>query len=248
MAKKLSAEQYLVKFEDHRELQNLAARYVVGFLFKKEEELYEKYWSKREDVCLGFNDGWYVGPDALQGYYNALVEKTKLVAKLVKQKFPEKLGDKTDEELYGTGTFGMKPIDTGVIAVAEDRQTAKGIWFIRGNHSELTTRGPVAYWNWGWLAVDFIMEHDEWKLWHVLEVDDILIPVGMKWAAGPQEPPYEELPEFAAMADFKLPEYTVKQINREYYTADRPATPSPPIPEPYDTFVETFSYGIQERS
>ena len=112
MAKKLSAEQYLVKFEDHRELQNLAARYVVGFLFKKEEELYEKYWSKREDVCLGFNDGWYVGPDALQGYYNALVEKTKLVAKLVKQKFPEKLGDKTDtrkSKIYGNLKYTEAP-------------------------------------------------------------------------------------------------------------------------------------------
>lgn len=244
MVKKYTAEQYLTKFEDRREIQNLAARYVAGFLFKTEYEMYEKYWSRREDVCLGFNDGWHVGPEALKGYYDALTQKTALVAQLVKQKFPDKLGDKSDEELYGVGTFGMKPIDTSVIEIAEDRQTAKGIWFVRGNHSELTTRGPVAYWNWGWFAADFILEDEAWKLWHVLEVNDILIPAGMKWAAGPQEPPYEELPEFAAMGEFRLPEYSVKMVNREYYTAERPATPSPAIPEPYDTFADTFSYGI----
>ena len=34
MGKKYTAEQYLTKFEDRREIQNLAARYVAGFLFK----------------------------------------------------------------------------------------------------------------------------------------------------------------------------------------------------------------------
>lgn len=244
MERKFTSEELLTRFEDRREIQNLAARYGTGFLLKQEAEMFATYWSKRDDICLGFNDGWYVGQEAVSSYYDALVAKNQLVAKLVAERFPKELEGKTQDELYGVGTIGYKPVDTNVIEIAGDRGTAKALFTVRGSHSELTDRGPVAYWNWGWMAMDLVWEDGQWKLWHLLEVDDISIPSGCKWAAGPVEPPYEKLPEFAEMAQFKLPEYSVKMVNREYYTADRPMTPSPEFPKPYETFAETFSYGI----
>jgi len=41
-----------------------------------------------------------------------------------------------------------------------------------------------------------------------------------------------------------MPEPTISVTLREYYTPRRPLTLAPPIPEEYDTFAETFSYGI----
>ena len=53
-----------------------------------------------------------------------------------------------------------------------------------------------------------------------------------------------ELPEFVALEDFCMPGYSVAQVNRVKYSAQRPLTGSPKIPEPYHTFTDTFSYGI----
>ena len=55
---------------------------------------------------------------------------------------------------------------------------------------------------------------------------------------------YAAIEEFAPLADFAYPPYTVEKKLREYYTPQRPHTDAPPIPQPYDTFADTFSYGI----
>ena len=48
----------------------------------------------------------------------------------------------------------------------------------------------------------------------------------------------------ADMADFRMPEPTVKAVLMENYYTDRPFTKSPKVPEPYETFADTFSYGM----
>ena len=55
----------------------------------------------------------------------------------------------------------------------------------------------------------------------------------------------ENLPEFAAMADFHLPAPTVEKELWTLYTPRRPYMAPPRIPEPYDTFTDTFSYGAE---
>ena len=50
------------------------------------------------------------------------------------------------------------------------------------------------------------------------------------------------------MGDFAYPEYTVKQEFRPLYSADRPVTLCPEIPQPYDTFAGTFSYGVGKEA
>ena len=35
------------------------------------------------------------------------------------------------------GMIDYKPVDTGVIEVAKDGQTAKGLWMIRGSYSKI---------------------------------------------------------------------------------------------------------------
>ncbi len=41
-----------------------------------------------------------------------------------------------------------------------------------------------------------------------------------------------------------LPAYTEAKTVRAYYTPERPITEAPAIPEPYETFADTFSYAV----
>ena len=61
--------------------------------------------------------------------------------------------------------------------------------------------------------------------------------------SGPDQE-FDPVPEFAAMAEFRLPEPNVKKTLMETFRPDRPRTVSPRAPEPYTTFDETFSYGV----
>ncbi len=243
MGKTMTAEEKLGRWEDQREIKNLMGRMSADYTLKKEAEMFDRYWAQgQEDVCLGINTGYFKGVDAVRGYYANQGERIALESRLIYERFPDNFTDKTLEEVYGVGMMTYRPVDTPVIELAEDGATAKGIWCTRGSYSLLTPGGPQGFWEWGWFAVDFIREGDEWKIWHMLYLREIDHPCGSPWT-GPKKT-YEELPEFAEMKNFRYVEPNVPCTVREEYSASRPFTPSPRLPEPYVTFAETFSYGI----
>jgi hypothetical protein len=238
-------DELLDRWEDLREIKNLMGRLSADYTVKREKTMYEKYWNGRGDVCLGTNDGWYGGADAVRGYYESVDAVTKFHSGLIAEVFPDALAGKTEEELHGVGMLDYKPVDTPVVEIAGDRKTAKGLWCVRGSHAKITRSGPVAYWEWGWFAVDFTREDEGWKIWHMLYLDEILLPSGGKWSGEPKQ--FDELPEFSRADDVRPAPPTKPETLRGLYGADRPFTRSPEVPEPYDTFAETFSYG-RERS
>ena len=237
-----TTEQLVQRWEDQRAIKNLMGKFANLVLLNREGEVYGAFWSAADDTCLGFNDGYYVGKEAVSGYYAAVEARNMLVAKTLQARFPEQLSDQTDEELYGIGPFKVRPLYNPLIEIAGDGKTAKGLWSCQGAHNEVGTSGPVANWTWGYFAVDFVKEADGWKIWHLLYVNDVDSICGQSW--GKPEQPYPELPEFAALGEFQYPAYTVSTPVRALYTPDRPVTLTPEIPVPYETFAETFSYGV----
>lgn len=235
-------EQLVDTWEDQRTIKNLMGKYANIVLLNREGEIMDLFWSTKEDVCLGLNDGYYVGRDAVKGYYKAVEDRNMLVAKTLQEIFPQQLGALTDEELYGIGPFKVEPLYNPVIEIAGDRQSAKGLWSCQGAHNEVGSAGPVANWTWGYFAVDFVREDDTWKIYHLLYVNDVDSECGKSW--GRNFEPYPDREEFAEIAAFSYPAFTVEKENRAYYTPDRPITLTPRIPEAYQTFSETFSYGI----
>lgn len=229
------------RWEDQRTIKNLMGKYVNCLLLNRQGEIFDAFFSTKSDVCLTFHDGSYIGPEAVSGYFAAMVERNKLSAKLLQERLPEKLGGKTEEEIYGIGPFHVKPLTAPVIEVAEDGETAKGLWFCLGCDAEVTSRGPEASWTWGYFAGDFIYEDGDWKIWHLQYLNDVDSLCGQSW--GKAVTPYPELPEFAPLKDLQMPPYTVAETVRETYSVSRPLVETPRIPEPYRTFSETFSYG-----
>lgn len=242
MAHSFTSEQLLSRWEDQREIKNLMGRMSQDYTLKKEGGMFAAYWSTREDICLGINEGYFTGPEHVAAYYADQSRRIALESRLIAAAFPEQLGGKSEEELYGVGMMTYRPVDTPVIELSEDGETAKGLWCIRGSYSLLTPGGPQGFWEWGWFAVDFVRENGAWKIWHMLYLKDIDRPCGSSWV-GPVKT-YEPRPEFAEIANFKSLEPNVKRTLREPYSAHRAFAPSPRMPEPYVTFADTFSYGI----
>ncbi len=240
-----TTEQLVTRWEDQRTLKNMMGKYVNCLILNREQDIFELFWSTRKDTCLNFNDGAYIGPDAIKSYYQACCDRNMLVARLLSARFPDKLGNLTDEQLYGIGPFKVKPLASPVIEIAGDGETAKGLWYCQGAYNDVEACGPVARWTWGYFAADFIREEGIWKIWHLSYTNDVDCVCGESWGKPAEIHP--TLPEFAALEDFSYPEYTIRKNIRDYYSPSRPHTDAPRIPEPYHTFAETFSYEITEE-
>ena len=239
--KNFSSQELLSRWEELREIKNLMGRLSHDYVLKAVGPMYETYWSTRPDVCLGINEGWFDGPQSVAAYYANQNDRIELESRLIQAAFPEELGDKTAEEVHGVGMIDYKPVDTPVLELAEDGQTAKGLWTIRGSHSILSKGGPIAYWEWGWFAVDFILEEGEWKIWHMQYLQDVCRPCGYAWT-GPEKT-YRERPEYAQADAWKALEPDIPCVLHERYRADRSPSLPPRMPEPYETFSATFTYG-----
>lgn len=239
----LDAEKLVTIWESRRQVQNVMGIFSCHYLLKKEKDIVSQLFSSREDICLATNQGYYVGRDAVVGYYEAIHQKNLLTTRLIMEKYPEKFQDKTPEDAYGCGLINYKPLDTPVVEIAGDNQTARGIWTCRNSYSDLRPSGPVAFYEWGWVAADFIREETGWKIWHLQIINDIHVQAGLPYNAS--EKPYAPIPGFEAIADFSMPEPTIKTVVRELYHTNRPRTPAPEVPEPYETFDPVHSYGWQ---
>jgi hypothetical protein len=235
-----TAEALLTRWEIRREVQNIMGKYSQSYCIKQEGAL-PQFWSSRPDISLGLNNGYYIGQEAVRGYYAAIEEETKLASRLIAARFPKKLEGKTEDELFGVGQVSYRPIDTAVVEVADDLQSAKGLWVVRGLVERVTTAGPVSFWDFSYWAVDFILEDGAWKILHMLDLHEVDSRQGINLTDTPE--PLPEDPAFAEMASIKIPEPTRPCVLRRTYGADRPFTPSPRVPEPYKTLAETFSYG-----
>lgn len=242
---RFTTEQLVGRFEDRRDIKNLMGKYVVSILLKKEKTMFESFWSKKPDICLGVNEGYYSGPETIKSCYETIDKYTVATRDLLVKLFPKETAGKTPVQLYGIGPFESRSINNAVIEIATDGETGKGMWSCLGNVTDVTTRGPVSHWLCATYAADFIRESDSWKIWHLLYLEDVRSPSGHNWSEGKN--PYPELPEFAPLGTVSLPQPDIKQTLRERYHANRPFTKLPRIPEPYDTFSETFSYGIPEN-
>ncbi len=248
METKWTTEDKTRRWEYHRELKNLMGKYMFSLLLNRENTIWDKFWSQcQEDVCLGFNNGWYSGREAVAEYYAGRHEAVVRTSALMREIFPDKLGDKTDEEIFGAGPYNSKPVSNAVIEIAGDEKTARGMWYSRGSQVKIGVSGSVSYWTWGVYAVDFIRESDEWRIWHMQYLEDINSPCGQSWGAPVSEYPAAPGFEKAAGLEDCVPEPNVPCLLRALYTPDRPFTRLPDYPTPYQTYSDTTGYGMKEE-
>lgn len=238
----LTSEQLIGRWEDQRDLKNLMGKVCYTILLKQEDRMVERFWSRREDIALGRNDGWYLGRDAVRGYYDAVYAHTASYTEFMKQAFPEKMAKLSPEEQFGAGSMDVRPMDTSVIEIAGDGETARGIWYSRGTYNDITPQGPLSFWSVGIFACDFVREDGAWKILNMQNLTDIEVPGGRSW--GDKDPePFPEIPLFAGAEPFTAPAPNrPEQLFTAYYPG-RPFQKLPEPPVPYETFDPAESYG-----
>ena len=95
-------EEKISRWEAQRAIKNLMGKYVLTMLLEQRDMAFDRFWSKEADVCLGINEGWYAGADAIRGYYTAQAKRTAAESELLANLFPEKAAGLTPEQKYGT--------------------------------------------------------------------------------------------------------------------------------------------------
>ena len=233
----------LEKWEDLRAVKNLMGRYVLDILNNRERSVIARHWSRRDDISFGVNTGWYAGRDQVSAMYEAFAALAEVKTELLRAAFPDRLSGKTAEELFGAGMHYNLPNSTPVIEIAGDGRTAKGIWYCHGSYADLFPSGVQSRWTWGYYTADLIKEDGQWKLWHLNWLNDADTLCGQTWVR--ENVPYPDEPRFAALHAERLPRPNVPAELWQLYSPRRRFMGTPRIPQPYERFEDTFSYGAE---
>lgn len=239
----LTPEQQVTRWEHIREIENIMGKHTYYWIYCWSDKEWEDLWCKKApDPCMGFNNGYYKGYEAISGYYKACRDLMELRTKLVKEANPEEFGDKTTEEIFGVGSLDVDNMTTPIIELADDMKTAKGLWYYMRGNTNYEANGINTDHQWGWVGVDFVYEDGAWKIWHMVFAEDLKFRAGTTWVT-PAEP-MPVAPEYAAIGDFKFPEPNVPGSIYELWHNRRKVVDFPGLPAPYTTFADTFSYGV----
>ncbi len=242
MATMLTLEEKLSWLEGYKAIEKLVNKQTFLALVKRADENWKNIWCSPEaEPTLGVNDGFYSGYEAIGAYYDAKRAITAKKTELIRKAHPELVG-KTAEELFGVGQLTADNMSCQVIEIARDGKTAKGLWYYTVIDFDLVESGPEARWYWGRVGIDFINENGQWKVWHLMDALDFDGLMGTDW--NNPEPEREALPEYAELAKLELPKPNVARKNHEKFYRHRPVAPFPAVPKPYNTFADTFSYGM----
>lgn len=204
----------------------------------REQELNDLWVSEdanKATASFGKNTGYYVGMDEIKKYYvDHHIEDRKAQLAAISAANPEIAN--TEENLH-IGCLVSHPVSTGLVELAGDGKTAKGIWYSIGQETTANPDGTgTALWEPGKVAYDFIKEGDEWKIWHLVEANDLYSEAGENYSEQEVYHNYETNP-----IDIEFGEPTIKVIthNTDFNWWDN----YPAMPEPYDTWSDDISYG-----
>lgn len=220
---KLDAMQLQIdRLEGAQACCNLMSKYVNYHAAARHKD-YVEFWAKRDDDILEMPWGKYVG---FEGVRKCYLDHHKDRSEM-------------DEE-HLKGALFFHHLDTPVIEVAEDGQTARGCWWSPGHETfprHDGEPGQQAIWAWSKYGADFIKEDGVWKIWRMRIYPMFKTPVGTSWTecsdySGPMN-----------LDDFPKPELpctdTPYYLGRNsIYPADQP---DPPLPyKTYSDLKKTF--------
>ena len=232
----LSLAQRVQRLEGRNAVENLMARYCWALSRGQWADIVDCFALKTPDVRIDVGWGIYEGAEAIK--------------KLFLDEHRMSMGDWSPSGLR-PGRAGVGVDASAVIEVAEDGETAKGVWehlgtsatkvsFRDGFFTEPGEEKGLAKAGWGGFrrAADFIKEDGEWKIWHYTVHGVFSTTWDQDWSQieNPEEPfEHSWLPD-----ELKPNKPSIHPL--WLYTPDKRAQTIPAPPKPYKTFDEKDAY------
>lgn len=210
------------RIQAYNDIQNLMGSYALyHFANMYRDQRYIDLFAKDPDTKTQTSRGVWVGKNAgyrmLEYYYQM------------------------NEGKGYAGHLHLHPLNTPIIEVAGDGQTAKGVWLSPGiEASEKDGKGTgmeltVKY------AVDFKKENNEWKIWHLRINAVYLIPLGSDTIGFPPQPK-DAPPRPVFTPDPVSLKPDLPQVGPAIYSTTTEQTLDPAPPKPYATWDNSLSY------
>lgn len=230
MKKQYTDDQLIRRVWDVENIKTLVYKrvyYIVGDL--REQELCDLWVSEPENMktaSFGRNWGFYTGMDEIRRYY-ITDHNERLVTQM----------EETGVSDLNIGNLYAHPASTGLVQLSGDGKTAKGMWYCIAQETTALGDGTAdARWMLERLAIDFIKEGDDWKIWHMVIAADLNCEAGENYSAQPVYVDWERDP---VKTEFGEPTIAALIHDSTFNWWDD----YPFIPQPYETFSDEISYG-----
>lgn len=212
----------LERLEAQEACRNLMGKYSYYHTAFRNKE-YIDLWARRDDDLLSMPWGDYHGFEGVKACYM------------------NDHGDRNDPATFESlkGAVMMHTMNTEIIEVAADGQTAKAAFFSDGHETYIEGRVPGfqdpnatleahAEWCWGAYAVDFIKDKGEWKIWHMRLYPINKSEYGESWVDAVQPTP-DDYTFMSSDRSSRMWHYSPTEV----YPENQPA-----IPWPYEKFED----------
>ena len=234
MNRKFTDEEQILRIWDVEDVKSLMNRRVFLQTADLREEELRTMWVQEPEhqktASYGSNWGYYVGMDEIRKYY-----VDSHAAALEEQKKTNGAAE------VNMGNMYAHPLTTGLVELAEDGKTAKGLWYSIGNEAMAQADGTAhVQWMLGKVAADFIREEDGWKIWHIVISTDVDCQAGHDYGEYPVYEDWSADSTNQVRREFGRP--TVEMLTHDVtfnWWDNYPPMP----PKDYKTFTDDISYG-----
>ena len=212
-----------------RQVRNCMSRYETYLSMGHLQGALDEFALSKGDVQADVGFGLYYGPAS--------------VSRLFLGVHAAMMGDATKGTMRAGATY-LLANTTDIIEVADDLKSAKGLWLcptLSTPGSEKSGYSPRT--GYAHRAADFVREGGRWKLWHYMVFGLTGAPVGKSWTdpdvvAANQASRYGWIPD-----NLKPDAPSAPGIGAAGGWRPERGVTDIPVPVPYRTFTETFSYG-----
>jgi len=232
----MDLETRIAKLEASHQIQNLMGKMTYMYEGGEYELMLDQFAKKipgvtAEVAVFGQRQGL---EGAREMIVDSWVNQYKNHEKEMRKLYPE------DENKSGrNGILDMQALSSPVIEVADDLQTAKGMWYAPTVATEChpNCEMPTAHLVWLKFAVDFVVEDGRWRIWHYHILPAFNMAFDKSWVESSLE-----MEAMLADAPPDIPGSKGPITAYHAYSVHEAPANDPRPPEPYKTFDETFPY------
>ena len=170
-------EEKAARYIAVKEINSVLCEHCLYFGRRQTDLELERLWCRNAtDPSFTQNNGRFSGYEALKKYYAGTESRRKARYDEILTRLEPEMADQSDELRYGTNTLSLQTLSTPCIEIAEDFETAKGLWTISAQVTALDDKGQVGFWSYGNLAADLVREDGQWKICHLAVYTDFVTP------------------------------------------------------------------------